>query len=582
MPKHSSLSPRVGVLLLLVAFTGVFVTQACDNPVRPKTKIPDKIPSASDPVKPAVKGKDVVPKDGSIQPMDVGPKSAALLMTTGFKGYTEPCGCTLDVMLGGLDRVLGYVEKARPLYTASLMVDGGDMLFEEFNMDKNFIKLNKGKARLIMQAHKRMGTAYTVPGAHDLALGSAFYKEMLAVGGMTPLGANVSLDGKALTPHDFITLGDQRIGLIGAVDPVVFKDVPDVKATPVADAVRASVKALGSKKPQTYVVLFHGEAAGARQLLKDVPELDFVLVGLKPRQTDQSDKIANGYTLEPYDQGRYLGILKLYPKPGSANYVNAKMGSKTELKTVEDQIEYVEQTIKSLPPAAPGKESPLLKKMRERLASLVKEQRRIKVAKIEVPKDKSSFIWRSVAMEPGLPINQKMADERSAFNKASKADIPDIPIAKVKPGQAFYVGTPQCATCHIDAANFWKTTNHAHAFETLTKRDKEYDPTCVGCHQVGYEKPGGSVVGKWTAPGTLAGSPITKDLRNVGCENCHGPGSNHIESIMKGQGKADIDRASTETTCMSSCHVPEHSPKFNYSVYREQILGPGHGKPMPE
>lgn len=581
MPKHPSVRPRLSLCALILALSGVFIAQACDSPAKPNTNVPDKVPAA-EPAKPEVTiNKDAVPKDGSVQPMDVGPKSAALMMTTGFKGYTEPCGCTLDVMLGGLDRVLGYVEQAKPLYTATLVVDGGDMLFEEAEQDKNFVKLNKGKARLVMQAHKRMGTAYTVPGAKDMALGSAFYKEMIGVGGMTPLGANIRLDNQALKPHVLATLGEQRIGLIGAGDASVYEGIEGIEATAAADAVRASVKALASQKPQAYVVLFHGEAAAARQLLKDVPQLDFVLVGLNPRETDQSDKIANGYTLEPYDQGRYLGILKLYPKPGSDNYVSAKLGSKTEVKTIEEQIEYVEQTIKSLPPAAPGQESPLLKKMRERLASLVKEQRRLKVAKIEVPEDKSSFIWRSVPMEPGLPVNAKMAAERSAFNKASKADIPDIPIPKPKPGQAFYVGTEQCATCHIDAANFWKKTNHAHAFETLVKRDKEYDPTCVGCHQVGYEKPGGSVVGKWTDTATLAGNPITKDLRNVGCENCHGPGSNHIESIMKGQGKADIDRASTQTTCMSSCHVPEHSPKFNYSVYREQILGPGHGKPMP-
>ena len=46
----------------------------------------------------------------------------------------------------------------------------------------------------------------------------------------------------------------------------------------------------------------------------------------------------------------------------------------------------------------------------------------------------------------------------------------------------------------------------------------------------------------------------------------------------KGQPK-DFIKSSTidEKTCMTSCHVPDHSPRFNYDVYRAQILGKGHG-----
>ena len=48
-----------------------------------------------------------------------------------------------------------------------------------------------------------------------------------------------------------------------------------------------------------------------------------------------------------------------------------------------------------------------------------------------------------------------------------------------------------------DAYAVWQTTAHAGAWETLTSRDKDFDQTCVGCHSVGYEKPGGSVLGKF-------------------------------------------------------------------------------------
>src|SRR5690554_3425521 len=62
-------------------------------------------------------------------PEDVGPEAPAIFMMTGLKGYTEPCGCTLDVMLGGIDRIVRYVEEAQKLMPASVLVDGGDVLF---------------------------------------------------------------------------------------------------------------------------------------------------------------------------------------------------------------------------------------------------------------------------------------------------------------------------------------------------------------------------------------------------------------------------------------------------------------------
>lgn len=581
MKRH--IIQRIGALTLMTLFVLVSMGQACSKTQTPKKKTDPKTTEPkvdATPTKPTNKGKPPTPADGSLQPKDVGPKAPALMMMTGLKGYTEPCGCTLDIMLGGLDRIVGYVDAAKKLYPQTVMVDGGNVLFEESPMDKNFEALNRRKAKLVMQAHKRLGTAYTVPGSKDFALGVEFYQQMISIGGMKPLGANISIGGKALDPHTMLTLGKQRVGLIGLADPALYKEVKGIKVEDAKAAALKSIKALKAKKPDAYVVLFHGKAAQARELLKGIDVLDFVLVGVVDRETDQADQINKGYTLEPYDQGRYVGILKLYPKPKSGDFVNARQGSKKELETVRSQIEYVEQSINKLPPAAPGQEGPLLKRLRTRLQDLKRQEKAMKVAKIDVPKDKSSFLWRAVPMEPGLPIDGPLKKARETFNRETKKDIPDIPIPKVKAGQAFYVGATQCKTCHLDAYNFWAKTNHGHAFDTLVKRDKDYDPKCVGCHMVGYEKPGGSVVGKWKVDGVLNGDKFTKDLRHVGCENCHGPGSNHIESVMKGNGPKHITRQAPETTCTGSCHVPEHSPRFNYKTYLPQIIGPGHGKPM--
>lgn len=572
--------------------SALILSQACERPTPkvPTPAQPDVAAKQADLGQPADAGADAapkkpgkaeLPKDGSITPKDVGPPAPALMIMTGLKGYTEPCGCTLDIMLGGIDRIVGYIEAARSLYPDTAIIDAGDLLFEEAEISASFEPMERRKVELLMQAHKRLGTKVTVPGHRDFALGADFYETSIAKAGIEPLGVNIKLKGKAIKPWTMLTLKDQKIALIGVAEPELYKDIKtsEIEVREDKPAFEAAIKAAKAQSPDAIIALYHGKGAGARALLEANPSVNFAVIGVDPRETDQVDQINQGFTLEPHDQGRYLGILKLYPSEGDATYQNASTGSKTELETVQAQLQHVEASISKLPPAAPGQEPPLLKGLRKRLGDLKEQERQLKVAKIEVPQGASAFIWRSVPMEPGLPIDEQVQAARVAYNRANKADAPDLPVPPVKPDEAFYVGNAQCQQCHVDAAKFWATTNHSHAFETLVTRDKDFDPKCVSCHVVGYEKPGGSVVGKTQYEVPWRGETLSKDLRDVGCENCHGPGSKHIESIFAGQGPQHIQRAVTEQTCMGTCHVPEHSPRFNFERYRQLIVGPGHGQP---
>jgi hypothetical protein len=91
-----------------------------------------------------------------------------------------------------------------------------------------------------------------------------------------------------------------------------------------------------------------------------------------------------------------------------------------------------------------------------------------------------------------------------------------------KPGQATYVGSEKCKTCHEHAYDVWKASRHSHAYDTLVTRAKrpsnrQYDPECIVCHTVGFGYQTGYV-----------NETRTPHLKNVGCESCHGPGSVHV------------------------------------------------------
>lgn len=519
-------------------------------------------------------------------PTDVGPKAPALFAISGLKGYTEPCGCTLDIMLGGIDRIVRYLDEARALYPASGLVDAGDLLFEHAEYEEAQKPQERARVDVITAALQRLKPQFTVPGERDFALGATFYLDALKKAGIEPRAVNLSISGNPLNGAQDLVLDGQRLQLIPVVDPELYKDIPDLKA----DAPEAGLQA-ALAQPGPYdarILVAHGGLAFVKAQLTAHPALNFGIVGHNPRETDQSDPAGQGHTLEPYDQGRYIGVLKLYPHAGDSSFANAQQGSKAEVENIEKQIGHVNDSINRLPVAANGEESPMLANLKKRLADLEQRRETLKTGAIHVPEDESAFLWRTIPMEPTLAVDPGMEDVRKAYNKSLKTLSLSVERTIQKPaqGQATYIGTPECATCHAPAHEFWKTMAHAKAWETLEQRDKEFDQTCIGCHVVGYEKPGGSVVGQVQYEDTIQGPNgaeirFQKDLRDVGCESCHGPGSLHRFAPVGADGQPQhILKGSGVDTCMQ-CHVPEHSPRFNYDTYIQRITGEGHKLSAP-
>ena len=129
-----------------------------------------------------------------------------------------------------------------------------------------------------------------------------------------------------------------------------------------------------------------------------------------------------------------------------------------------------------------------------------------------------------------------------------------------------YVGAKSCADCHEDDSEKCADHLHSRAWQTLIDAEREenwpvtFYPECISCHVVGYGFKSGFVSPEKT-PGLL----------NVTCENCHGPGSKHVDSGADEQ--VPIPRPGVKD-CIT-CHNSEHSTNFDYTVYWPKIK---HGK----
>ena len=121
------------------------------------------------------------------------------------------------------------------------------------------------------------------------------------------------------------------------------------------------------------------------------------------------------------------------------------------------------------------------------------------------------------------------------------------------PPEARYVGSYACGECHEIEYARWSWAPHAKAMDTLRRRKRAHDPECVQCHTVGFGLESG-----------YAGAGGPGGRVNVGCESCHGPGSEHVTGPTADYG------TETEKTC-ESCHTSEKSPRFDLEAALAKI-----------
>jgi len=131
-------------------------------------------------------------------------------------------------------------------------------------------------------------------------------------------------------------------------------------------------------------------------------------------------------------------------------------------------------------------------------------------------------------------------------------------------GEAAYVGNEACRSCHPAPFAVYEKTGHARAYATLESVQKQYRLDCIACHVIGFQQAGG-----------VCRVDQVEGRKNVGCENCHGPGSLHVAD---GTGRSVLRPRPGPSVCVG-CHTAENSIHFDYATYLPRVLGPGHGMP---
>lgn len=486
------------------------------------------------------------------------------------QGYVAPCGCTTEP-LGGLQYAVGYIDGASEP-TKRLILEPGALLFPtasdpEAPSDEASWAQAQRRAGLLHERFSSWGDTL-ISGVGPADVRSPTKAEALRTYPLTRVLTN------AAPTEGFVQVLDRRIAGV---------DLP-VRAYAVVDPARQVDELPGLTEPITAIlsareanpvdpsktlelVLVHGDASAARAIAEGVPGLDVLVIGAPQSNTEASrlgrapTQVGGAWVLEPGDRGQTLSHLTL---SAPVDFDAAVLADSTRwqfiapLEQTQAELKRLDARIESFSsdPTADATFLAALRAERDEVRATLEN---------DTPADGIGLRLEQVKIRCTLPPDATTKKALDAYDgwvaTENSARFKGVFTPTPPKGAPTYVGKDTCDGCHDEAVEFWSQTHHASAYRTLVDANKQFDLSCVGCHVTGYMKPGGAHVVE------------TRDLIDVQCEQCHGPGSLHADN----PDPSNIRREVPPATCLE-CHTPEHSDTFQLEAYLRNVLGAGHGE----
>ena len=445
-------------------------------------------------------------------------KPALTLVLSGEQhGYFEPCGCA-EKQSGGMSRRHDLVKQIQAKGWPVAGLDLGGVV----NRSRAQSKL---KFQTFLAAMK--DTRYSVLnlGPEELKLGAADLLAFHANDPKDPLGsigfvsANVTLFGSPDlgTPirSKVLTLGKHKVGVTSVLGASFRKEIApeganvDITIDDPAKSLPDVIKELQSQKPDLLVLLSHGTLAEGKALAKQFPQFEIVM--------------SSGGSEDPEFDNPLKLDSTLFVQVGHKGKFTGVVGFFPE-----------------------------------------DSQNRLRFELIKLTEDR---FQESQKMVEHMRLYQDLLKESALAE--SEPPIKHFSGAK-------FVGTKVCAECHTKAFAVWEKSGHAHAYDSLIKGRPElkdrwvsriYDPECLSCHVTGWHA---QDVLRYTSG--FESKAKTPHLLHNGCENCHGPGSRHIQLIDAGDKVAAnkevrVTLAEAKKSLCVTCHDLDNDPKITSATF---------------
>lgn len=404
------------------------------------------------------------------------PRPDLALVVSGQQfGFLQPCGCSRP-QLGGLARRYNLIQQLKARGWPVVAVDVGDIAQKAGPQTVL-------KYKTSMEALYHLGYLATGIGPNEMGMPLIAGLAEYSLNNPSPrvLAANLK---DAQTKFPDLTaaweIGGQngvpRVGVVGVVGPKTAEQSPDpdVRFEPVDKVLPGALRELQAKGAEFLVLLYQGHEEEARACAARYPQFQVVLCATSaPEPSGQPERVGNAFVISVGHKGRYVGVVGA-TRTGRAD---RPWELRYELVGLGEEYETPE-----------GKEANNpIHALLERYAREVKD---------------GNYLTEYNQVPHEIQLHYK---------------------------NARYVGSEKCKKCHEKAYEIWKQVDehgrsHARAFASLEEARRpsyrQFDPECVQCHVVGF--------------GYLTGYRNEKEtpfLKDVGCEVCHGPGSEHVKGV---------------------------------------------------
>jgi hypothetical protein len=455
------------------------------------------------------------------------PKPWACLFITGRQyGYIEPCGCTgLENQKGGLNRRDTLLTNLRDRGWTVLPVDAGDQV-------RRAGVQSEIKFAQTVKALNEMQYAAVGFGPEELKLSpTELMLQMLSPKGEAQsifVSANIAvLQPDTPERYKVITLpNNRRIGITSVLGDDYAKKIPVGGDIIIEEAVTALQPI-------------------AEQLAKDKLDYRVLIVNASLEETRRIAQAVPSFNLVVTAGGHGEPLYKPEPVPGT-DAIMIQVG---------------------------------VKGMYTGILGLYDDQ-------------KNPFRYQRIALssqfEDSPRIMKQFEEYQNVLQKKGFDKLGVKPLTH--PTTRDFVGSKTCGDCHTTAFKVWEDSPHFHATESIVQPPsrgdiaRHFDPECVSCHVTGWNAQG--FFPYKTGYVSLEKSP---DLTGNGCENCHGPGSQHVAyengelgddpqlaQKLRDEMKLPLDKA--QDKCLE-CHDLDNSPSFHkdgaFEEYWQQIVHEG-------
>ncbi len=468
--------------------------------------------------------------------------------------------------MGGLPKKIFQIKNRTAEQPGNiLLLDSGNLLFKRKTVAKG-VNQERLTANTILTIYKDIGFDAVAVGPRDLSGGLTLLQDSKK-DGFPWISANITDNDGKLLFNNLIKkeIQGQHI-VITAISHVPERAIPGIKVLSWDEVLPALLKDIKVHNPDSFLILLSSlSIAENKRIAKKFPEIS-LLIGADSSKGNIAPLLTNKTIItQTTKQGKYMGIL------------NVRLGKKRvwgkdsqkKLATLQNRLGSVNWQLSRLMKKA--KAADLSKKYEKTISRLKKEKEELNTAIIvmkqqvaeeqKMGSNTDQYTYSFLALKKNMPNDQatvkrieKLNSAIRSLNQKRKHTINTTTGKNNIRIPTTLVGSDTCYTCHELQTDFWKTTSHATAYNTLVKTRKNLDLECLPCHMT-IDVTGGKF--QSLVASSLLSYP--EDLQSVGCETCHGSGQKHLQNPQRFK----LVRTPGINICLT-CHTDEHDDNFQY------------------